>query len=278
MSHTAQPLSTFARNSQYSNRRGQLMQAISIATFMVALMPMVAANATVIGINDFSFTPNGSTTAALQNTNVNTLNGGTVLPASGTPVVYLVTTYTFGAGSDAHLQTQFFVNETTAPRLGIEIQDTGLVQFLGTGDTTRTNFNFAQDMAGRTVTLLAKLSYDSTNNVTFGKANAADDTLMNVWINPDGTDVEGSGLTAGDMSTIWNSAGFNWFRQVIQNQSTPSTAGPSFITDTVILTGADATFANALRIAAPPTIPEPASLMLCTVAGLAMLRRRRIQA
>ena len=142
-------------------------------------------------------------------------------------------------------------------RLGVEIQDTGLVQFLGTGDTTRTNFNFNQDMAGQTVTLIAKLSFDLNNNVTAGKADTGSDTIMNVWINPTSSDVEGlpNSLAAGDMSTIWASTGFSWFRQTIQNQLTLGTAGTSSITNTKVLTGANATFSNALLAAGitPPS-------------------------
>jgi hypothetical protein len=246
---------------------------LAASIMVLALGAATSAQAAVIGLSDYSLAPDGQNlTTTFQNTNVNTLNGGTVLPASGTPVVYFVTTFTFGEASDAHLQAQFYVNETSAPRLGVEVQDTGLVQFIATNDTTRTSFNFAQDMAGQTVTLLAKLSYDANNNVTYGKTNTADDTIMNVWVNPTISAVEGSGLAAGDMSTIWNSAGFNWFRQTIQNQSTPSTAGASSIINTTILTGSDATFANALAIA---TIPEPAAALLGGIGLLALLRRRR---
>jgi len=186
------------------------------------------------------------------------------------------------------MQTQFYVNETTAPRVGIEVQDTGLVQTISTGDgilqavspTTpkRTTVNLAQDMAGQTITLLAKLQYDATLSATYdarttlnGALSTSDDTLMNVWINPDGTDVEGSGLTAGDMYALWNSAGFNWFRQTIQNQSTPGTAGTSSIIDTTVLTGSDATFANALALA----VPEPSTALLGGLGLLAFMRRRR---
>jgi len=223
---------------------------LRLSTALLGLAAVLPCQAAETGLTDYSLVPDGTNlTTTFQNTNINTLNGGTVLPASGTPVVYVVSTFTFGTSSDAHLQWQFYVNEASAGRIGVEIQDTGLVQFIGTSDSTQTNFNFAQDMAGQTVTLLAKLSYNATNNVTYGKANAADDTVMNVWINPTGSEVEGSGLSAGDLSTVWNSAGFNWFRQTIQNQNTPGTAGSSSITNTTILTGAEAIFANALALA-----------------------------
>jgi hypothetical protein len=243
-----------------------LMTSTAIAALLASAPPSRAAE---IDLPDYSLTPDGTNlTTTFQNTNINTPNGGTVLPASGTPVVYVVAKFNFGADSDAHLQWQFWVNEASAARLGVEIQDTGLVQFLGTGDSTRTNFNFAQDMAGQTVTLLAKLSYDSNNNVTYGKTGASDDTILNVWVNPDSNDVEGApnSLSAGDMSTIWNSAGFNWFRQIIQNQSTPGTAGTSSITNTTILTGADATFAKALGLATGAT-PGVVSATISTVAA-----------
>jgi hypothetical protein len=242
-----------------------LITRIAMLGVLAAALPSQAVE---IDVPDYSLVPDGQNlTTTFQNTNVNTPNGGTVLPNSGTPVVYVVSTFTFGAASDAHLQWQFSVNETSALRLGVEIQDTGLVQFLGTGDSTRTSFNFNQDMAGQAVTLLAKLSYDANNNVTYGKSNAADDTIMNVWINPTNADVEGSGLSAGDMSTIWNSAGFNWFRQVIQNQLTPGTSGASSITNTTILTGGNATFSNALALATgePPPTPGVVDVNVSTV-------------
>ncbi len=256
------------------------MKSTLLALFVT--LAASTAQAAIINIADYSLTPDGTNVATtFQNTNVNTLNGGPVLPGSGTPVVYYVTTYTFGANSNAHLQTQFFANEASAPRLGIEVNDDGLVTILGSGNTNvsptffQTNFNLGQDLAGQTVTLLAKLSYDANNSVTNSQTNASNDTIMNVWVNPTSASVEGSGLYAGDLHTIWNSAGFNWFRQNIQNQNTPGTAGDSSITNTVILTGSDATFANALAVA---TIPEPSSVALLGLGGLGgllMLRRRR---
>lgn len=232
---------------------------------VAAALPIQAAE---INLADYSLVPDGANlTTTFQNTNVNALNGGSVLPASGTPVVYVISTFNFGASSDAHLQWQFSVNETSALRLGVEVNDDGLVQFLGTGDSTRTSFNLAQDMAGQSITLLAKLQYNATNNVTYGKTNASDDTVMNVWVNPTASAVEGSGLSAGNLSTIWNSAGFNWFRQVIQNQNTPDTAGTSSITNTKVLTGAQATFAKALALATGAT-PGVVSATVSTVVPL----------
>jgi alpha-galactosidase len=234
---------------------------------LAAALPTLAAE---IDIPDYSLAPNGlNETTTFQHTDVSTPNGGQVLPTGTPKTAYVITTFTFGSASDAHLQWQFSTSSTAANRLGVEIQDTGLVQFLGTNDTTRTNFNFNQDMAGQTVVLLAKLSFDANNNVTYGKANASDDTIMNVWINPTGSDVEGSpnSLSAGDMSTIWNSAGFSYFRQTIQNQNTPGTSGTSSITNTTILTGTDATWSNALSLATGGTPPGPVDAATSTVSA-----------
>lgn len=245
---------------------------IRTAVHLVALGAIAsAANAAIISIPDHSFTPDGSTTFAYQQTDIATPNGGNVLPAgTSVHVAYFVTTFIFGENSDAHLQANFRATGGQ-PRVGIEIQDTGIVQFIGTGDTTRTSFNFNQDMAGQTIVLLVKAHYDPNHNVTYGKTNEADDTLFNAWINPTSSSVEGSGQSAGDIQTVWNSATFGFFGQTIQNQSTPGTAGTSFITNTVVLTGSDATFENALAIA----IPEPSTALLGGLGLLALLRRRR---
>lgn len=222
-------------------------------------LPCTAAE---ISVPAYSLVPDGQNlSTTYQSTDIKALNANTSVLATGTSkTVYVVSTFTFGTASDAHLQWQFATGSTSANRIGVEIHDTGLVQTLGTGagtitvDSTtlpnRTTVDLAQDMAGQTVTLLAKLSYDANHSVTYGRvSNTADDTLMNVWINPDGTDVEGSGITAGDLYALWNSASFDWFRQAIQNQNTPPSSGTSSITHTTVLTGADATWANAIALA-----------------------------
>jgi hypothetical protein len=247
-------------------------------------------SAGLIPIDDYLLAPDGQNLATtFQHTDVNALHRGQVLPALGTPTVYVVSRFAFGTGSDAHLQWQFSTSASVANRIGIEVQDSGLVQTLGTANgilqavspTTpkRTTFNLAQDLAGQTITVLAKLQYDATFSdfydarVSFnGTASTSDDTLMNVWINPDLSAVEGSGLSAGNLYALWNSAGFSYFRQNIQNQFTPGGAGAAAITETRILTGADATFANALALA---VVPEPSSWGLFALGGLALFLRRR---
>jgi hypothetical protein len=215
----------------------------------LCLAAALPSRAVEINVPDHSFAPDGSTTSAYQQTDIATPNGGNVLPTGASShVAYFVTTFTFGENSDAHLQANFRATGGQA-RVGVEVNDDGLVQFIGTGDTTRTTFNLSQNMAGRSVVLLVKAHYDPNHNVIYGKSNAADDTLFNAWVNPTGSSVEGSGQSAGDMQTVWNSATFGFFGQTIQNQSTLGTAGTSLITDTVVLTGADATFANALALA-----------------------------
>ncbi len=268
-------------------------KTVSTALAVITILAAGSVQAAVINLADYSLTPDGQNLATtFQNTNVNTLNSGSVLPASGTPTVYVVSTFTFGTDSNAHLQWQFYVNETSAPRIGIEVNDDGLIQTIGTGNgqllgngtPKRTTVNLTQDMAGQTITLLAKLHYDATLSDTYQATSNgvtptnSDDTLMNVWINPTSSSVEGSGLSAGDLYALWNSAGFNWFRQTIQNQNTPGTAGDSLITNTVILTGDDATFANALAFAVPP-VPEPGTLVLLALGGLVglLIVRRRMK-
>lgn len=273
------------------------MKTTRISTYAALMVSSIvaasSARAAVITIADYSLTPDGGNlTTTFQHTST-----GSVLPATNGTIVYVVSTFTFGTVSDAHLQWNFSTSATVANRIGIQVQDTGLVETIGTGDgilqkispTTnkRSNVNLATDMAGTTITLLAKLYYNSavsddlgTRSAALpgGSANNSDDTIMNVWINPTNSDVEGDTSSSaaminnGDMYAVWNSAGFSYFRQTIQNQNTPITSGDSSITNTTILTGANATFANALALA---TVPEPSTALLGGFGLLALLRRRR---
>lgn len=239
-----------------------------------AMFAASAAHAAIISISDTSLVPDGTNAQQVDQTQINVLNdgGADVLPNVNGTVVFYVTTVTFGENSDAHFISRF--NATGGQnRLGIEVQDTGLIQFVSSGDPGRTNVNLGTDLAGETLTFIIKQHYDSSNDSLRATLNTGDDTLMNVWVNPDINDVEGSGLSAGDMHTLWNSHTYRFFTQTIQNQSTPGTAGTSTISDTVILTGSDATFANALFYAG--VVPEPSALALTGLGGLLLLRRHR---
>jgi hypothetical protein len=255
------------------NKNHMKMKPIhKLSSVALLIGSVITAQSAIIGISDYSLTPDGSTTTGTQDTDIETPNGGSrVLDTGVTKTVYLVTIFNFGASSDAHITGQFYANvPPSAGRLGIEVQDSGLVRIIGTSPLP--SFDLATDLAGQTVTLLAKLNYDPTNDVTYSQSNTSNDTIMNVWVNPTTSSLEGSGLAAGDLSTVWNSAAFRHFRQAIANQSTPGTSGDSSITDTVILTGADATWANALSAA---TVPEPSTTALLGLGGLALILRRR---
>lgn len=254
-------------------RRTALSTMPVFVGLVLAGLMVGSAQATIITVPDFSFTPDGSANAPTDITDIYTPNGNAaVLPAGSTSLAYVVTKFDFGISSDAHLRAQFLASGQQN-RIGVEINDDGLVSTAGTGGSNRTTFNLSQDMAGQTVTLLIKLDYNVNYDTSLGLTpiGANDDTLMNVWVNPTVSSVEGSGISAGDLYALWNSAGFWWWKNTVFNQSTPPSAGASSIIDTVILTGADATFANALSAAG---IPEPSTAILAGLGLMSVCFRR----
>ena len=258
------------------DQRPEAMTTKTLLTALtVAALAAATTDAAILIIPDHSFVPDGSSTVSEQDTNINALNGGNVLPTGTPKQAYFVTTFTFGTDSDAHLRVNFETAVGGADRIGVRVQDNGFVDTVGTGGPNRSTFNLAQNLAGQTVTLLAKLQYDSTYDTSLGLTpiGANDDTLMNVWVNPTFSSVEGSGISAGDLYALWNSAGFGGFDQTIENQGTLASAGTSFITNTVILTGDDATFANALAFATP--VPEPTTIALWSLLGIGLVSYRR---
>lgn len=226
------------------------------------------AQAAVINLSDYSLSPTGDAAVRESANDVNTPNGGNnVLPggASNSPDdVFFVTTFNFGAGSDVHLAAHFIASLMfEQDRLGIRVQDDGLVEVYGGGPLqANSTFDLAQDMAGQSVTVLVKLNYDIDRSTTND-----DDTLLEAWINPTGSSSEG----APDISHVWNSRNFEGFLFRNENQNTPISAGDSSITGTRIYTDSDATFSNALAYA----IPEPSVALLGGLGTLLLLRRRR---
>ena len=243
-----------------------------------AVIAASAAQAAVINVPDYTLVPDGSTfgsdnsntSTQLQITDVQTPNGGVVLPAGGTSTAYVVTTFTWGAGSNVHMFAHFAISNG-ANRLGVAADDDGIFISFGDGNNNfatagGNGINLAQDMAGQTVTILLEFLYDVNRNTL-----NSDDTLMNVWINPTVSSTASGGSAGGDFNVVWNSSAFTRFEQRIENQGTPGTSGASSITNTTILTGTDATWSNALAIA----IPEPSAVLLGSLGILALLRRRR---
>lgn len=219
-----------------------------------------SVHAATISVPDYILSPDGSNSVFEQNSAL----GSTVLPAGGTSLVYMVATYNFGTSSDVHLAAHFAASTSAwQDRVGARVQDNGLVEVYGGGPLqANSTFDLAQDLAGQSVTLLFKLDYDVNRSTT-----NADDTFMEIWVNPTGSSIEGS----SDINHTWNSASFPGFVQRIENQNTLNTAGDSSITGVSIFTEGDATFANALGQA----IPEPSSTALLGLGGLALILRRR---
>jgi hypothetical protein len=251
-----------------------------------------AAQAAVISIPDYNLVPDGSnygsSNAAAdtqnQKTDVTAAAGGTIVNSTR-PIAYFVTTFSFGTGTSAEINLNFAVSNG-ADRLGVKVRANGTVSSTGDGSDTSSDYNFGASLVGQTVTLIGKFDFNADYSVDYGQSNASNDTFATFWINPTGSDTEGSGWTllpgtppttpnpnfSGDFaSAIWNSSSFSLVKQRINNNSTPGTAGTSSILNTTILTGTDATFANALALA----IPEPSAALLGGPGLLALLRRRR---
>lgn len=258
------------------------MKTKSLATIaIISALTAASAHAAVLSIDDYTLVPDGTQFGSnnptypsnapagqeAQITDLRPLNGNAVvLPASATQTVYMVTTFTFGETTAADFYLNF-AHINGADRLGINISNAGIANIIGGG--TSPSVDLAPGpltMAGQTVTLLFEYLYDVNRNAS------ADDTLLNVWINPTGSTLPSGGLAAGDLNRVWNSAGFAYLEQRIDNNATPGTAGSSSILNTTILTGTDATFSNALALA---TIPEPSAALLGALGFLALLRRRR---
>lgn len=259
----------------------------------------VTSQAAIINIADYTLVPDGTNFGSSnafgsteeQRTNIKDLNNNLATVNAGQPVAYFVTTFTFGTNTLATINLNFGA-ALGQERLGITITSTGFAAGSGDGDAYNAffDYDFGGSVAGQTITIMGKFQFDVNNSDIYGQTNAGNDTIATFWINPTGATLEGSGIPdgyvrpdgfgtiananyTGDVSSRpWNSSGFETFRQRIANNSTPGTAGASSITNTTILTGSDATFANALALA---TIPEPSTALLGGLGMLALLRRRR---
>jgi len=261
------------------------------ALAIVAVIAFAAgsASAAVINVPDYSLEPDGTdygTSSSYlitedQRTDINAANGGTIVKSTD-PVAFYVTTFSFGADTSADMYLNFTFS-AGQDRLGIKVTPAGSATVHGGGGTVQ-SYTHGSSLVGQTVTIIGKFEYDATYSDTYSRSNANDDTIATFWINPTSSDTEGSGLPdgyagvananfTGDVAGVpWNSSQFYLLKQRIDNNFTPGTAGTSSILNTTVLTGADATFANALAIA---TIPEPTSLALLSLAGLALIARRR---
>jgi hypothetical protein len=255
-----------------------------------ALIAASSAHATILTVPDFSLTPDGTTASPLQTYDINANNPGSIVNSTF-PVAYFVTRFVFGPDTLADIQLNFAAS-AGQDRLGIRITDNGIANTIGDGADSSIDFDFdgagvnpAGTMAGQTVTIIGKFLYDATFSATYGETNTSNDSFATFWINPTVSALEGSGLPnnygnpdvpnanfTGDFaSPLWNSSSFFLLEQRIFNNSTPDGNDDSSIVNTTILTGTNATFANALALA----IPEPSAALLGGLGLLALLRRRR---
>lgn len=253
-----------------------IISLAAISAFSVS--PICAA---VIDIPTYSQPGLGSSDNTLNETpyDIATANGGNVLKNDATPEsAYFVTVFDFGTDSLTHMRAHFIASlNFQQDRLGVEVQDNGLVTVFG-GGPLQTNSSFTiggstatGKLAGQRVIILGELLYDQARNTN------DNDTLMNMWVNPDNSDSNSPGSGTADIfNHVWNSSNFPGFLQGIQNQNTPTTAGSSSMFTRIFTndgTNNDANFASALAYAT--TIPEPSAAILGALGALALLRRRR---
>jgi len=282
--------------SQNKNTIMKTHGKLFIMSFMAATIGAAAySQAAVISVADYTLVPdstnygdsNANTVLQDQRTDINTANGGTIVKSTD-PVAFYVTTFSFGTSTSADIYLNFTAS-AGQDRLGIKATVGGIFTVHGGGGSAQT-FNIGSGLAGQTVTIIGKFLFDATHSDTYGRNNASDDTIATFWINPTVSDTEGSGLPDGYLKqngsgTVpnanftgdvagqpWNSSEYFLLRQRIDNNFTPGTAGNTSILNTKVLTGPDATFANALTLA---TIPEPSAALLGGLGMLALLRRRR---
>ena len=145
---------------------------------------------------------------------------------------------------------------------------------LGRATPRRTNFNFNQDMAGQTVTLIAKLSYDLNNNVTAGKTERRVGHHHECLDQPDEFRCRGTPQQSGgrrhehDLEFVW----LQLFQANHPEPTHPRDRRDLLDHQHQVLTGANATFANALLAAGitPPSTVVNAGTSTVSASPLAV--------